>query len=240
MRREWALRLRSVWTLPVNSPGDPLSRRATWRGRAASSRSRGAGPGPGPSGRAGRRGSLRTAAGLGAHPREDVVPLGPVERGDGVGQQGALPGGDGAAVQPADDDPGRRGQRLLLVGAGHLQQRDAAGRGGRPRARMRLIAGSAVSSPASSRCPAGRSPSEPPPATPSRAPGRSGRRPRGGRAVAVQHEVDLHLAGGRVLPAGGVAAQAHPVGAVGPDDPPVLGDRVASAARRRPPAGRAG
>ncbi len=54
--------------------------------------------------------------------------------------------------------------------------------------------------------------------------GRGRRGPGGGRTVAVQHEVDLHLAGGRVLPAGGVAAQAHPVGAVGPDDPPVLGD----------------
>src|SRR3954447_6799924 len=65
--------------------------------------------------------------GLRADPGEQVLAGGPLEGGDGVGEQRAPAGGRGAAVQPADLDPGRRGERLLLGGGGHLHHPPAAG-----------------------------------------------------------------------------------------------------------------
>ena len=142
------------------------------------------------------------------------------------------PGGVPAAVQPAHRDPGRapgpaapprrRPPRARASAAGPgLRPRRGCGRSPAARSRRRRAA---PARPAARRAARRR---------PRRAvhPGRGRGRPRGGRAVAVQDEVDVHLAGGRVLAAGGVAAQAHPVAADGPHDAAVPGDLRPARAR---------
>ena len=141
--------------------------------------------------------------GLGADPGEDVVPLGPVQRRDGVDQQRALARAAcrrGAASAPST--PAGAASGCSSSGPATSSRR-RPGVAGAAAARIRLIAGSAVSSPASS-------------SQRGRPLGQRGRRRRrraarraraaaahvGGRPVAVQHEVDLH-ARPRPGPAGG-------------------------------------
>ena len=143
-------------------PGGPtpgLSRRATWPGRAASSRSRGAGRGPAPP--APQVGADRPdGGGLRADPREDVVAVGAVERGDGVGQQRALAR---AAVPP------RCSQRTLIpagAASGCSSAGPATSSSARPDRRGRRLAedpadrGQRGLVPGQQQEPAGRSPSE--------------------------------------------------------------------------------
>ena len=92
-----APRLRSVWTLPVNSLCGP-SARAMLRASAGGRHGPAAPPvadrvvlRPAQSPAAAQVGADRPDGGrLRAHPGEDVVALGPVQRGDGVDQQRAL------------------------------------------------------------------------------------------------------------------------------------------------------
>ena len=133
------------------------------------------------------------------------------------------PGDVPVAVQPAHGDPLGNRHRLFLRGVGHLDEDQAprarlgragdAGDGGQRRlvADQQDLRGRSLAQ----RAAAGH---------PERGTRCRGRGPGGGRPVAVQHEVDLHLAGDRVLAAGGVAAQGHAVGADRPDDPAVAGD----------------
>ena len=214
------------------------ARRATWRARGASSRSRGAAPGPAPSGRAGRRAIARTAPDSAATQAKTSSPSGRSQRGHRVGQQRALAGRGAAAVQPADGDAGR----VRAAAAPPRRRRPRAAR--RPAwtagasARIRLIAGSAVSSPARSSV-AGRPVAErrrrrPRPAA-RRARRRRPRRRPGRRRAGRSRSPPAPRAG--VLAAGGVAAQAHPVRAVRPDDPAVPGDPRPPRVRRRPTRG---
>ena len=114
--------------------------------------------------------------GLGSHPREEVITLRAVEPRDGVGQQGALPGGMARGAASARRPAGAASG----CSSAGLPPRPAPS----PRRWVRPPPGSsdscsAVSSPASSRCPAGRSPSEPPPAGAERDAGRRRGRPCG-------------------------------------------------------------
>ncbi len=126
-------------------------------------------------------------------------------------QRSSMPGGRPAAAPPPARRPpaapprGRRGPR-----------RPGCGRWPAARSRRRP----AAATPSADRRPAG--PAEPcwPPPGRRPAPLRS---PRPRPAVAVQHEVDVELAGGGVLSAGRVAAQADAVAALRPDDAAVAG-----------------
>ena len=237
-QRAWARRLGSLWTLPVNSlgavtGGDIARPRRQYPIAWCCARPRPQRP----------RRSARMAAdggGLGGRPTRRRRPRRAVQRGDGVGEQGALAGRGVVAVQPAHGDPVRSRQRLLLRGAGDLEQRDPAwswpGRGQDPADRR---AARSRPRPAGAARPAGR-PREPAPATAKQGARSGGGCPGGRRAVAVQDEVDLHLAGDRVLTAGGVAAQAHPVGARRARRCARPWPPAATADRDRPPAGPAG
>ena len=205
-------------------PEERLSRRATWRGRAASSRSRGAAPGPGPTGRAGRRGWPGRRPDSAATQAKTSSPSGRSSAATASASSVLSPGGVSPRCSQRTATPSGAASGCSSAGAGHLEQGDPAGgrrgRGEDPADRRQrgLVAGQEQV-----RRPAGRR-AAPAPATPSRAPGAAAAaQAAAGPSPCRTKSISTSAAAG-VLAAGGVAAQAHPVGALRPDDPPVLGD----------------
>ena len=166
----------------------------------------------------------RTAADSARHPGEDVVPVRPVERGDGVDEQRALAragcrrgAASGRRPRPAR---GSGCSSAAPATSSSATPRVAGGRRGEDPADRRqrgLVAGEeqVPGRPVARAAPA--------PATPSSAPGAAAAAQAAAGPSPCRTKSISTCAGGRVLAAGGVAAQAHPVGAVGPDDPAVLG-----------------